>query len=149
MTLFFHIIYSVFICLISLKLCTCSEYDPRNVSSGIIMYKWDYLDQPYCIIIPNNTTPYNKSSMDIKPGNWVCIITGSPSKEGGSGERVLSLYSEDNGNTWSKPIEVESNTTLTNAYATIAINQYGRIYTMYNFNKNNISTLPNGQPLSR
>eukprot|EP01084_Bolivina_argentea_P161617 281344_1 len=143
MTLFF------LICLISLKLCSCNEYDPRNVSSGTIMYNWNYLDQPYCIIIPNNTTPYNESSMDIKPGNWVCIITGSPSGEGGRGERVLSLYSEDNGNTWSKPIDVESNTTLPNAYATIAINQYGRIYTMYNFNKNNITTFPNGQPLSR
>ena len=77
------------------------------------------------------------------------VITGGPSSEGGKGERILSLYSDDDGATWSNPTQLEPNTSLTNAYATITMNKNGRIYAMYNFNLKNISTLPNGDSLSR
>ena len=124
-----------------------TAYDARNISAGITMYKWGYLDQPYCVIIPNNTLPYN--GIKISPNRWVCVVTGGPGGEGSSGEVVLSLYSDDNGKTWSNPIHVDPNTTLTNAYAVIAMNEYGRIYAMYNFNGNNVSSLPNGQKITR
>ena len=41
--------------------------DVRNSVVGTIMYQWGYLDQPYCIVAPYNTT-----NGAIPAGRWVC-----------------------------------------------------------------------------
>jgi hypothetical protein len=126
----------------SLACCTVGlpappTLDPRYLPNGMLMLESGYLDQPYCVI-------------DRYHGNrWVCAITEDKQQEGGPGERVLSLYSTNKGKSWSSPVPIEPNTSLTNAYSSIAITPFGRIYVMYNFNADNITTLPDGRRIGR
>ncbi|XP_062503358.1 uncharacterized protein LOC134180262 isoform X2 [Corticium candelabrum] len=111
--------------------------DPRYLPNGRMMLESGYLDQPYCVIDRHHRN------------RWVCAITQDALHEGGPGERVVSMYSTDRGKSWSKPNSIEANTTLTNAYSSIAITRFGRIYVMYNFNADNVSALPDGKKLGR
>ena len=106
--------------------------DPRDIRNGHVMLKTGYTDQPYC------ATPGN--------GTWSCVITASFGGEGSTGEAVYGVVSEDEGRTWTAPIVVEPGTShpggLPNAYANIVYApKLDRLYTVYNFNRDNI-TMP-------
>eukprot|EP00117_Sycon_ciliatum_P020551 scpid33968/ scgid0848/ len=149
--------------------------DSRYIASSThstVMLERAYLDQPYCVVAdsqhrpdqkqqhgPNlstnpmeDDTPAHKDEFDQNGAGiprWVCVVTADKYHEGGNGEQIVSLYSDDYGKTWSQPVELEPNITLANAYATIAITSYGRIYAMYNYNADNVTHLPDGKSLPR
>ena len=70
-----------------------ASYDSRNLFNGTLMLRSGYLDQPYCDVMPN--------------GRWICTITASASAEGGKGEHVAALWSDDSGESWSRPVTIE------------------------------------------
>ena len=84
----------------------CTFYDPRNIFCGTLMLQSGYLDQPYCVVNPATA-------------DWTCVLCQTLNHEGGAGERVISIVSEDGGATWSDPVPLEP--TSTNSSSTIAI----------------------------
>eukprot|EP00662_Eupelagonemidae_sp_cell21_P046760 gene46760-57391_t len=48
-----------------------------------------YLDQPYCDV--------------MRSGRWVCTVTYGAGGEGGGGEHVVAIHSDDAGANWSAP----------------------------------------------
>ena len=112
--------------------CNSHPIDPRHIANGTEMLRRGYLDQPYCVVLP-------------APHRWVCTITGSSGGEGSSGEHVQSLWSDDGGRSWSKPVSVEpspANTAIANAYSTIVIGPGRRIYVIYGMNVDNVTKFP-------
>src|SRR6185369_2097551 len=67
--------------------------DPRNVKSGLVIPDEGYCDQPYVVV--------------TKDGNWLCLLTTGPGREGQRGQHVVSTISKDKGITWSKPLDIE------------------------------------------
>eukprot|EP00939_MAST-03C_sp_MAST-3C-sp1_P003785 g3785.t1 len=118
--------------------------DSRDITQAVVALEEEYVDQPYCTVIP-----YKNAS------RWACVatITESGGGEGGFGEHVVSMWSEDRGKTWSEAAAIEAAPPkgLPNAYAIVASsvddivprtssNVNGRrIYAIYNFNANNIT----------
>ena len=89
--------------------------DTRNIRNGVAMLTTGYTDQPYCAVNPKSAV----SGGEV----WTCVITASFGGEGSAGEQVYSVFSDDQGATWSKPLGVENGTThvggVPNAYANI------------------------------
>jgi len=119
--------------------------DARDISNGIIMLEQIYTDQPYCTQMPWN------SSSTIR---WVCVVTvnnyigKNGQSEGGYGEHVVSIYSDNLGITWSKPVSIElaPPSQVPSAYGNIVaanfcINGIKRLYSIYNFNYDNITNV--------
>ena len=73
--------------------------DGRDMARGFLMHEWTYADQPYCVVIPpsgGNAT------------RWLCTVTvNNDLHEGGSGEHVVSLFTDDRGRSWSQPLALE------------------------------------------
>eukprot|EP00038_Savillea_parva_P004161 m.134704 g.134704 ORF g.134704 m.134704 type:complete len:790 (-) comp11396_c1_seq4:1552-3921(-) len=122
----------------------CVSTDPRDINTGTVMISAGYLDQPYCDVLSS--------------GRWICTITYDSAHEGGAGEHIAALWSDDVGATWSAPVSVEPaplNTEVDNAYSmTIVARGVGsggadRTYAIYNMNLDNVTHLPSGAPLSR
>ena len=126
----------------------CTFYDPRNIFCGTLMLQSGYLDQPYCVVNPATA-------------DWTCVLCQTLNHEGGAGERVISIVSEDGGATWSDPVPLEPTSTnsssttattnsLTNSYAAVllapTLGSIGRIYAVYNMNLDNVSALPPTPP---
>lgn len=112
--------------------------DPRALSTGALIQRSDYNDQPYCTFISARA-------------RWLCVITtNAGAREGGAGEHMESLYSDDAGASWSTGVPIEPDPlALTNAYGTIVQTTFGRVWAIYNFNARNVTTLPSGKPLGR
>ena len=120
------------------------QIDERNVSAGktIGNLSFGYADQPQCIVRENNA--------------WICTVTHNPSHEGGAGEAVYVTSSNDEGETWTKPMPLEkvfkeqyAYSTLFESKFTFNDSKFTRLYVIYVQNYQNITTLPNGQKLAR
>ena len=74
-----------------LALAAHAADDPRLITNGHLMYTWAYADQPYCVVFP-------REPEEDRPGRWLCTVTvNDNTHEGGAGEHVVSVYSDDRG----------------------------------------------------
>eukprot|EP01051_Picozoa_sp_SAG22_P001587 SAG22_NODE_63_length_23302_cov_17.506551_19_plen_247_part_00 len=110
------------------------DEDPRSVGGGTVMVHSGYVDQPYCVV------------NDRMGGEIQCTATVGPAHEGGQGEHVSSLWSHD-GTNWSQLVRVEPSP-LSSSYSNIFLSRFGRLYTIYNFNEENIRRCRVGCALS-
>jgi len=113
--------------------------DWRNSSAGQLMLSDSYLDQPYCVQWANASVP----------SRWVCAITRNSFPEGSAGEHVEALYSDDAGANWVVGVRLEPSLSLTNAYSTLILTDFGRILAVYNMNLDNVTRFPSGAKVPR
>ena len=149
-----------------------SYLDSRDITNGIIMIEKIYTDQPYCAQLEMTTTSSSTSTFSTSSTmftRWTCVITinnyvgKDGHSEGGDGEHVVSIYSDDYGQTWSNYtlIELAPPVNVPNAYAVIVASNplshlqrqhqkkqakkqatiitNTRLYAVYNLNFNNIT----------
>jgi hypothetical protein len=99
--------------------------DPRDLHSGVRVGAWRYADQSYCV------TTVQHSSLPT----WLCTVTvNDGALEGQPGEHVVSVRSTSKGASWSAPLALESNRSVVNAYSTVVLASFGRVYAVYNAN---------------
>lgn len=122
-----------------------STADWRALDAGVVMLVDTYLDQPYVAVVPHPTDPSRS--------RWVTTITRNSQPEGNRGEHVECLYSDDAGGSWSTPVALEPGAGtaegLTNAYSSVLLTAFGRIYVSYNLNLGNVTHFPDGKPFTR
>ena len=118
--------------------CGSAPADTRALFTGALMQRAAYNDQPYCTHVSARA-------------RWLCVLTtNAGAREGGAGEHMVSLFSDDSGLTWSAPMPIEPDPlALTNAYGTIVQTGFGRVWAIYNFNAANVTTSPGGAALPR
>ncbi len=97
--------------------------DWRHISHGREIPTENYSDQPFLT--------------HTDDGAWVCTLTTGPGDEGVSGQHVVALRSEDQGRTWSEPVDVEPSAGPEASYAVITKVPSGRLYVFYNHNSDN------------
>lgn len=114
--------------------------DWRSLSNGRLILEDAYLDQTNLALVK---LPSNNST------RWILTLTRNTEGEGSRGENVIVMYSDDHGVTFSSPARLEPNTTLTNAYSSIVVTNYTRVYVSYNMNVHNVSTFPDGKSFVR
>ncbi len=108
--------------------------DWRLISNGQKIYEHGYCDQPYIV-----TT---------KDGTWICTFTTSPGHEGNKIQYIVSTSSDDQGKTWSEPVEIEAaNSGVEASWAMPLVTKFDRIYVFYTFNGDTIRNLPDGTPM--
>lgn len=96
----------------------------RDIASGWTIPDESYADQPYVV--------------KADDGAWVCVITTSGGDEGATSEHIVATRSSDFGRTWSRLIPIEPSGPPESSYATLLKTPGGRIYTFYNYNKDNM-----------
>ncbi|MFC1712413.1 hypothetical protein ACFL6S_02025 [Candidatus Poribacteria bacterium] len=67
--------------------------DPRYIETGLSVYEHGYCDQPYVVV--------------AKDGTWICTFTTGTGAEGSSLQYVVAVTSQDQGRTWSEPVQIE------------------------------------------
>ena len=87
-----------------------------------------YADQPYLLRADDNAL--------------VLICTTGHGEEGELGQHIVSVRSEDNGKTWSKPVQLEPANDVPASYAVLYKVPSGRIYAFYNHNTDDIKAVP-------
>jgi len=112
--------------------------DLRLLSTGKIIPTESYCDQPYLV--------------KTDDGAWLCCVTTGVGKEGEPGQTVITIRSEDQGETWSQPVFVEPVDGPEASYAVMlkvssekAPSEKapsGRVYIFYNHNGDNIRQVP-------
>ena len=102
--------------------------DPRNIKHGSVIPDEGYADQPYVVI--------------TKQGHWLCTITTGAGVEGQGGQHVVALLSNDQGRTWSSPIDIEPASGPEASWALPLITPSGRVYVFYTYNRDNIRLVP-------
>jgi len=108
--------------------------DPRNFANGHSIPAENYCDQPRIVV--------------TKSGTWVCVLTTGGGREGEPGQHVVATSSRDKGKTWSALVDVEpADKKITSAYAIAVITPADRIYAVYCYNGDAISTLPDGKKI--
>jgi len=65
-------------------------------------------------------------------------LTTGPGEEGAQGQHVIAIRSEDQGKTWSSPVDVEPGDGPEASYAVLLRIPAGRLYCFYNHNTDNI-----------
>ena len=98
--------------------------DPRHITTGHEIPTEHYSDQPYLVRTDD--------------GAWLCVLTTGGGLEGESGQHVITLRSEDRGQTWSAPVDVEPADGPEASYAVLLKVPSGRIYCFYNHNTDNL-----------
>ncbi|MHB8997491.1 MAG: exo-alpha-sialidase [Armatimonadota bacterium] len=98
--------------------------DPRHISHGLEIPTEHYSDQPYIV--------------KTDDGAWLCVLTTGAGVEGQSGQHVVTLRSEDLGQTWSAPVDVEPADGPEASYAVLLKVPSARIYCFYNHNTDNM-----------
>ena len=101
--------------------------DWRNVKSGFSIYTNGYCDQPYVVVLPDR--------------DWLCVFTTNAGEEGSGGQHIVSCISEDQGKTWSLPVQIEKPGKESASWAMPYLTDYGRIYVFYNYNGDKIHEL--------
>ncbi len=108
--------------------------DSRNFANGRLIPAENYCDQPRIVV--------------TKDGTWVCVLTTGKSHEGEPGQHVVAATSSDKGATWSPLVDVEpADAKITSAYAIAVITPADRIFAIYCYNGDAISTLPDGKKI--
>ena len=103
--------------------------DWRFIKNGTaIPVSQGYADQPYFLRADD--------------GALVLICTTGNGAEGEAGQHVTCARSEDDGKTWSLPVELEPSFGVEASYAVMLKIQTGRIYAFYNHNTDNIRKVP-------
>ncbi|MBN1817404.1 MAG: exo-alpha-sialidase [Sedimentisphaerales bacterium] len=111
---------------------TVARTDPRNIRSGSVIYEHGYCDQPYVVV--------------TRDGGWLCVFTTGSGHEGQSSQYIVAARSQDQGQTWSEPVEIEPPSGPEASWAMPLITPSGRIYVFYDYNGDNIGTL-SGRPI--
>ncbi|MBE2204924.1 MAG: exo-alpha-sialidase [Chthoniobacterales bacterium] len=106
--------------------------DPRLLREGRIIPAKFYADQPYVV--------------RTATGAWVCVLTTGDGQEGSRGQHVISLRSEDHGQTWSEPVCIEPPTGPEASWVVPLLLPSGRIVAFYVFNREDIRELPADDP---
>lgn len=106
--------------------------DPRYLLQGNEIYKSGYIDQPYVVV--------------LQDGRWLCVFTTGEGTESTPGQHIVASTSADQGQSWSKPVDIEPSTGPAASWATPYLTSYGRVYVFYDYNGDNITTL-NGKPI--
>ena len=107
--------------------------DTRLLSKGYEIPSQVYADQPYLV--------------EAADGAWVCVITTGPNREGGKGQHITCLRSNDEGKTWSEPIDIESQDAPESSYAVLLKAPASpRLYCFYNFNTQNMRKVKADSP---
>lgn len=101
--------------------------DWRNVKYGYPIYTNGYCDQPYVVVLEN--------------GKWLCVFTTNAGHEGTGGQHIVSSLSEDQGKTWSDPVQIEKPGTESASWAMPYLTEYGRVYVFYDYNGDKIHEL--------
>jgi len=99
-------------------------YDPRNIRTGYEIPSEGYCDQPYVVVNDD--------------GSWTCVMTTGPGHEGAAGQHVVTTRSEDQGKTWSTPVDVEPSDGPEASYAVLLRIPSGRLFCFYNHNTDNV-----------
>lgn len=123
--------------------------DRRVLSAGHLMGEWAYADQPYCVVLP---------PADGRQRRWLCAVTvNNALREGGAGEHVVSLFSDDQGASWSSPLPLEpslaldaedprcSNSTRLHSGADMTPNSTAPCYVQFDNAYSNILLTPSGR----
>ncbi|MBI1321294.1 MAG: hypothetical protein GC168_20405 [Candidatus Hydrogenedens sp.] len=105
--------------------------DWRDVANGSVIHEHGYCDQPYIVVAPD--------------GTWVCVFTTNPGHEGQQRQYVASSRSTDQGQTWSEPVPIEPPDGPEASWAMPLMTYFGRVYAFYDFNGDEVRTLPNGK----
>lgn len=95
--------------------------DPRYIENGFEVPSHTYADQPYVIVCDD--------------GSWLCTMTTSSGVEHAYMNNIIATRSYDNGETWTKPINIEPPGTPQSSWAVPLKVPGGRIYVFYNYNK--------------
>jgi hypothetical protein len=106
-----------------------SALDPRNIRNGSVILDSGYADQPY-VAITND-------------GNWLCVVTAGKGVEGERGQHIIAMISQDKGNTWSAPIDIEPPTGPEASWVMPYVTPSGRVYAFYDYNAENLRSIPN------
>jgi len=108
--------------------------DPRDITAGYEIPSEHYADQPYVVV--------------TRDGNWLCVLTTGPSTESQQGQHVVAAISQDQGRSWSEliPIEpgLESADWHMTSWVTALAVPSGRVYAIYNYRDDEISTQHGG-----
>jgi hypothetical protein len=108
------------------------DADWRNLATGHVIVQAGYADQPYVVVLPN--------------GEWLCVATVGPGKEGQTGQHIAAMISADKGQTWSAPIPIESSQGPEASWAVPLLTPFGRVYVFYTYNGDEVKTLE-GNPI--
>jgi hypothetical protein len=98
--------------------------DSRHIRHGRIIPTESYSDQPYVVTTDD--------------GAWLCAVTTGGGEEGQCGQHVITQRSNNEGLTWSAPVDVEPGAGPEASYAVMAKAPSGRIFIFYNHNSDNI-----------
>jgi len=124
----------VLLCVECLAAKPAANVDPRNFANGRLIPAENYCDQPRIVV--------------TKDGTWVCVLTTGTGIEGEPGQHVVATSSSDRGGSWSPLVDVEPpNKEITSAYAITLITPSDRIYAIYCYNGDAITTLPGGKKI--
>jgi hypothetical protein len=102
--------------------------DPRHITNGRQIPTRSYCDQPYIV--------------QTDDGAWLCCVTTGSGEEGQPGQSVITMRSENQGHTWSEPVQVEPFDGPEASYAVMLKVPGGRIYIFYNHNTDNVRQIP-------
>ncbi len=106
--------------------------DPRHLANGRSIPAGYYADQPFVVRTDD--------------GAWLNVVTTGVAHEGSSGQSVVSRRSPDRGLSWSEGVPLEPAGSPENSYAVLLKVPGGRIYVFYNYNIDNVRTIPANDP---
>ena len=110
--------------------------DPRDIRTGTVIYTpgapWPagYCDTTNAAVLGN--------------GDWLCVLGTCEGEEGQTGQHVVSVVSRDKGQSWLPPVDIEPSSGPASANPVLLVTPSGRAYVFYDYNGDDITTLPDG-----
>jgi hypothetical protein len=124
----FFIIYSIIITNSLLTNQAAGQIiDWRDIKNGNLIYTNGYCDQPYVVVLKNR--------------KWLVVFTTGEGQEGTGGQHIVSSISDNQGKTWSTPVQIEKPGTESASWAMPYLTKYGRVYVFYDYNGDKIHEL--------